>query len=130
MDFVNEQHVAFFEIGEQAGEVAGFLNRRAAGSLDVCAHRLGENVGDGGFAEAGRAGQQDVVERLAALLGGGHGNLQALLHLGLAGEIGKERGPQRHFQRGIGFVQVGNRTFGHGNQLAESARQRQEAIAG
>ena len=65
MDFVNEQHVAFFEVGEQAGEVAGLFDGRAAGAFEVGAHRLGEDVGERGFAQAGRAAEQDVVERLA-----------------------------------------------------------------
>ena len=67
MDFVDEQHVALLEIGEQAGEVAGLLDGRAAGALEVRAHRLGEDVGEGGLAEAGRAAEQDVIERFAAL---------------------------------------------------------------
>ena len=61
VDFVNEQDVAFLEIGQQAGEVAGFLDGGAAGALEVGAHGLGEDVGEGGFAEAGRAAEQNVV---------------------------------------------------------------------
>ena len=45
-----------------------------------------------------------MIKRLAALLGGGDRNLQSLFHLGLAGEIRKERRTQRHFERGIGFI--------------------------
>ena len=87
VDFVDEQHVACLEVGEQAGEVAGLLDGRAAGALEVRAHRLGEDVGERGLAEAGRAAEQDVVERFAALLGGLHGDLEPLLDLGLAGEV-------------------------------------------
>jgi len=29
MDFINEQHVAFFKIGKQAGEIGGFLDGRS-----------------------------------------------------------------------------------------------------
>ena len=79
MDLVNEQHVAFFQIGQQAGEIGGLLDGRAAGGLlrlppialarmfamVVCPNRAGR--------------EQDVIERLAALLGGGDGNLQPLL---------------------------------------------------
>ena len=66
MDFVNEQHVAFLEIRQQPGEVAGFLDGRAAGALEVGAHGLGEDVSERGFAQTGRAAEQDVVERLAS----------------------------------------------------------------
>ena len=31
VDFVDEQHVALLEVGQQAGEVAGLLDGRAAG---------------------------------------------------------------------------------------------------
>src|ERR1017187_4494772 len=77
MDFVNEQHVAFFKVREQAGKVTGFFDGGAAGGLEISAHRLGKNVGEGGFAEAGRAGKQDMIERFAALFGGGDGTKDA-----------------------------------------------------
>ena len=46
------------------GEVAGLLDGRAAGAFDVGAHRFGDDVGQGGLAQAGRAAQEDVIERL------------------------------------------------------------------
>ena len=125
MDFVNEQHVAFFEVRQQAGEVAGFLDGRAAGAFEVRAHGLGEDVGERGFAEAGRAAEQDVVERFASAVWRRHGDFQALLDLGLAGEFGKERRAQRHFQRRVRFVQSGNRAFVHHGKDAETHRERQ-----
>lgn len=131
MDFVNEQHVALFQIGEEAGEVGGFFDGRTAGGLEAAAHGLGEDVGDGGLAESGRAGEQDVIKRLAALFGGGHGDFQPFLDLGLAGEIGKERRPQRHFERGVGLGQhVGNYSVSHRAQDAESQRERQGQTMG
>ncbi len=128
MDLVNEQHVAFLKVREQAGKVGGFFNRRAAGGFEAAAHGFGQDVGDGGLTQAGRAAQQDVIQRLAALLGGGHGDLEPFLDLGLAGEIGKERGTQRHFERDIRFVQSGSGAFGHHNQLAETEAERQARI--
>ena len=105
MDFIDEQHVAFFEIGQQAGEVAGFFDGRAAGAFQVGAHGFGDDVGEGGFAQAGRAAEQDVIDGFAALFGGGDGDFEPFLDLGLAGEIGKKRRAQRHFQRGVGLGQ-------------------------
>ena len=58
MDFIDEQHIAFLEIGEQAGEVGGFFNRWAAGGAQVGTHGFGDDVGQRGFAQPGRAGQQ------------------------------------------------------------------------
>ena len=56
----------FCEVGEHAGEVAGFLDLRAGGGVEVGADGVGDDVGEGGLAEAGRAGEQDVVEDVAA----------------------------------------------------------------
>ena len=69
MDLVDEQNVAFLEVGQQTGEVGGFLDGGSTGCLEGRTHRLGENVGEGGFAETGWTAQQDMVESLAALPG-------------------------------------------------------------
>ena len=130
MDFVNEQHVAFLEVRQQAGEVAGFLDGRAAGAFEVRAHGLGEDVSERGFTQAGRTAEQDVVERFAPLFRRLHGDSEALLDLELAGEFGKERGAQRHFQRRVRFVQSGNRAFVHHRKDEEMRRKRQGKCSG
>ena len=114
MDFVDEQHVAFFEVGQQAGEIAGFFDGRTAGAFEVGAHGLGEDVGQRGFAQARGPAQQDVIDRFVALFGGGDGDFQALLDLGLAGEFGEQRWPQRHFKRHVRLGEdLRNRAFRH-----------------
>jgi len=45
---------------------------------DRDAHLVGNDVGERGLAEAGRAVQQDVIERLAPLLRGGDRHLEVL----------------------------------------------------
>ena len=105
MDFVDEQDVAFVEVGEQTGEVARLFDDRPAGGLEIRAHRFGDDVSEGGFAQTGRAAEQDMVECLAALFGGGDGDFKPFLDLRLAGEVGKKGRPQRQFQRDVGFVQ-------------------------
>ena len=57
MDFINEQHVAFIEIGEQTCEVGGLLDGWPAGGTQVAAHRLGNDIGQSGLAQPGRAGK-------------------------------------------------------------------------
>jgi hypothetical protein len=99
VDLVDEQDVALLEVGEQAGEVAGLLDDGAGGDAHVAAELVAEDEGEGGLAEAGRAGEQDVVERLAAALGGADHDLQALDGLELAGEIGERQRPQRRLGR-------------------------------
>ncbi len=114
MNLIDEQHVAFFEIGEQTGEVAGFFDGGAAGVFQIRSHRLGNDIRQRGFAEAGRAVEQDVIKRFPAMLGGLHGDFQAFLDAGLAGEIGEKRGSQRHLQRRVSLGQnIRNQTVSH-----------------
>jgi len=54
-----------------------------------------------------------VVERFLPLFGGGDGDFEPFLDLGLAGEFGKQRRSQRQFQRRVRFVQGGDGTFRH-----------------
>jgi hypothetical protein len=55
VDFVDEEDITFLEVGEEAGEVGGFLDGRATGCLERAAHGFGEDVGEGGFAKSWRA---------------------------------------------------------------------------
>ena len=68
VDLVDEQHVLRLEVGEQRGEVARALEHRARGLAQVDAELLGDDVRERGLAQARRAEQQHVVERLAAAL--------------------------------------------------------------
>ena len=95
MDLVDEQEVALLEVGQQAGEVARLLDHRAGGDAHVAAHLGAEDEGEGGLAEAGRAAEQDVVERLAAASGRADHDLEAFDGLGLAGKIAERQRPQR-----------------------------------
>ena len=70
MDLVDEQDVAVLEVGEQRGEVARLGDDRAGGGAKADAHLAGEDPGERGLAEAGRAEEQHMVERLAARAGG------------------------------------------------------------
>jgi hypothetical protein len=90
MDFVDEKDIAFLKIGEESGEVASFLDGRATGALEVRAHGLGEDVSEGGFAEAGRAAEESVVDGFVALFGCCDGDFETFFDFGLAGEFGKE----------------------------------------
>ena len=87
MDFVNEQHVVRLQIGEQTREVGGLVEHGAGGHLDAGAQLVGDDVGERGFAQAGGAMQQHVVEGVAALLGGGHEHLQVFENLVLPRKV-------------------------------------------
>ena len=66
VDLVDEEDAARLQRGEEGGDVGLALERRAGGLDHRHAELGGDDVGERGLAEPGRAGEQDVVERLAA----------------------------------------------------------------
>ena len=66
VDLVDEEHAARLERGEQRGDVALALERRAGGLHERHAELVGDDLRQRRLAQAGRAGEQHVVERLAA----------------------------------------------------------------
>ena len=69
VDLVDEEDAARLERGQEGGDVGLALERRAGGLHHRHAELGGDDVGERGLAEPGRAGEQDVVERLAAAAG-------------------------------------------------------------
>ena len=65
VDLVDEEDVALVELGEDRGEVAGALERRARRDVQAHAHLGGDDAGEGGLAQPGRAGEEQVVGGLA-----------------------------------------------------------------
>ena len=63
VDLVDEEHGARLERGQQRGDVALALERRAGGLDERDAELVGHDLRQRGLAEARRPGQQDVVER-------------------------------------------------------------------
>ena len=55
MDFIDKEDISFLEIGQDAGEVTGFLDLRAAGGMDFCPGGGGDDISQRGFPEPGRA---------------------------------------------------------------------------
>ena len=68
VDLVDEQDVALLEAGEDRGEVARPLDRRAGRVADVHAELAGDDRRERRLAEAGRAVEEDVVRRLSPRL--------------------------------------------------------------
>ena len=87
MDLVDEQHVALVQGREDRGQVAGTLDRGARGGADLRTHLGGHDVGEGRLAQAGRAVEEDVIDRLLAVAGGVDQDRQVLLDPILAGEL-------------------------------------------
>ena len=93
MDLVDEQHVAFFELGEDRGEVARPFKRRSGCDVQMHAHLDGDNAGHRGFAETGRPSHQQVVGWLAALLRGLEHNREVFFQLALANKLAEPSRP-------------------------------------
>ena len=70
VDLVDEQDVARLQVGQDGGQVAGALDHRPGGGAEPDPQLAGDDLGQRGLAEAGRAVQQHVVQRLAAGAGG------------------------------------------------------------
>ena len=89
VDLVDEQHVAGLEAGQHRGEIARTLQHRAGRVAQVDAQLVGQDVRQRGLAQARRAEDQGVVERLAPLPGRGDEDVQLPLHGRLAHVVGQ-----------------------------------------
>ena len=89
VDFVDEEHVARLQIGENGREVTGALEHGAGGGAEAYTHFAGDDLGEGGFAQAGGAVEEDMVQRLAARAGGLDEDGEVFAQRALAGEIGQ-----------------------------------------
>ena len=98
VNFVEKQHLALAQVGEDGGQVALNLQRRAGGLLEADVELVGDDGGQGGFAQAGRAEEQHVVQGLAAGFGGFKGDGQLFFGLGLADELAQPAGAQFEFE--------------------------------
>ena len=95
VDLVDEEDAAGLQRGEEGGDVGLALERRARGLDQRHAELGGDDVGERGLPQPGRAGEEDVVERLAAAAGGLDEDPQLLGDLDLVDEVGERRRPQR-----------------------------------
>ena len=89
VDLVDEQDVAGLEPRKGGDEVGPSRECRAAGDMHLRAHLGGDDVGQRGLAQAGRAVQQHVVEGLVSGAGGLHSDRQSLKRLALADVFGQ-----------------------------------------
>ena len=87
------------EVGQDRRQVLRLFEHRAGGLAQVDAELVGDDVRERRLAEAGRAEQQHVVQRLAALLRRADEDLELLARLGLADVFGEALRPQRAFDR-------------------------------
>ena len=55
VDFVDEEYVSPLQVGQDAGEVARFFDLGARSGVQGGSHGSCHNIGEGGFAQAGRS---------------------------------------------------------------------------
>ena len=103
MDLVDEQHVVLVQVGQQCGQVAGLLDHRSRRLAQVDAQFVGDHVAERGLAQAGRAEDQHVVERFAALLRRLDVDRHLLAHRRLAEVFVEAPGTYRRFD-GVFFA--------------------------
>ncbi len=95
MDLVDEQHVAVVELRQDGGEVTGALEGRPRREVHLHVHLVGDDAGEGGLAEPGGPGEEEVVGGLAAATRRLEDDAEAFLQLGLADELAEGPRPQR-----------------------------------
>lgn len=87
MNFVDEEHIAFIQIGQQTRNVGRLIEHRAGGRLDSASHLVCDNVRERRFSQAGRAGKKHVVQALFALRCSRHKDSQVVLDALLPHEL-------------------------------------------
>ena len=95
MDLVDEQHVARLEIGELRGEIARLGDDGAGRRAKIDAELARDDLRQRRLAEARRADEQHMIERVAARLGRLDEDLEVFARRLLAGEIGERQRPDR-----------------------------------
>ena len=89
MDLVDEQHVVRLQVRQQRRQVAGALDHRSGGLSQIHAQLVRDDVRERGLAEARRAEDQHVVERLAPVARGLDEDLHLRLDRRLADVVGE-----------------------------------------
>ena len=114
MDFVDEEDVSFLQGSQEAGKVSGFFDRGPAGTFQVAAAFVGDDVGQSGFSESRRTGKQDMVQCLSPFPGGVHEEFELILDFVLPRKVGETGGTQSVFPGRVAFVERGSdESFGH-----------------
>ena len=89
MNFVDEENIVFLKVGQKRRQVTRTLKNGAGSLAQVDAHFVGYDVSQRRFAQARRPEHQQMVKRLAALLGGGNEDFELFAHRLLANVIGQ-----------------------------------------
>ena len=106
VDFVDEEHVALFEIGEERREVAGLGDDRTRRGAEIHAELARDDLRQRSLAEPGRPDEQDMIECLVACARRLDEHREVFPRLLLADEFRKLLRAQRRF-RGVFIAALG-----------------------
>ena len=62
MNLIDKQHVARFQLDQNGSQIARAVDGRTGGDADVLPHFGRNNTGQAGFAKAGRAVEQNMIQ--------------------------------------------------------------------
>ena len=94
VDLVDEEDVVPAQAGEDRHQVRGLLQGGRGRAAKLDAELVGDDRRQRRLAEPRRPGEEDVIERFAAVAGGAHEHAQVLAELLLADEVGQQTRPQ------------------------------------
>ena len=122
VDLVHEQDVARREVREDRGEVARLLEDGAGRDADLGAHLAGDDVRERRLAEARRAAEEDVVQRLLPLPRGLQEDAERLLQLRLPDELQERARAERDLGVRLGRLEhARENAFVHAGRLSAPA---------
>ena len=100
VDFVDEEDVAFLEISENAGEIAGALDRWTRGDAEIRAHFVSDYVRHGGFSETRGAVEENMIQSrtVVAFFYRVDGEAEIRFHALLADVIRERQRTERFFE--------------------------------
>ena len=99
MDFVDEQNVARFEIGQNGCKVAGARQHGAGGRAEIDLELAGNDLCQRRLAQTRRSREQHMIERLLAGARRGDENREVLARLPLSDEFREPLRTQTRFER-------------------------------
>ena len=91
VDFVDEQHIALLDVGQNACQIPGFFDLGTGCGVELGTGCLGDQICQRRFPQPRRPGKQDVVKHPATETGRLKHQQQTLLDLFLSDELGKCR---------------------------------------
>src|SRR5277367_2939795 len=87
MNFIEKEKIPRVKRREYGREIAFFFEERPGADFDRRTHFIGEDLRERGLPEAGWPVEQHVIERVATIAGGIHGDFQVFFYARLADEV-------------------------------------------